>query len=414
MDRVILHVDCNKFYASVECAVHPEIAHLPLAVSGNPDSRHGIILTANQAAAKLGIKTAETIWQAKSKCPELLLVAPNFPLYAEYSRLFKSICAEYTDRVESFGLDECWLDITANIGKRGNGKLVADEIRNRVKAELGLTVSIGVSFNKVFAKLGSDYKKPDAVTVISRDNFKNIVWPLAAENLLYVGKATKKKLLSRGIFTIGDMAKAGPSAMHAIFGKVGLLLYEQASGNESHSVGFYDSKRDIKSISNSTTTPRDLVDFEDIKLTLTVLAESVSRRLREQNLRCKTVSVSLRDSSLRSFSRQTSLNLPTSLSSRLTDAAMSLALENLSEPFCIRSIGLAASDLCSDKKEIQFDLFNEVENNEKKENLEKIIDSLKSRYGNSCVKKACILKDINLTGFDPYDENNIVAFKTDL
>ena len=166
MERVILHVDCNKFYASVECAIRPEFKDIPLAVSGNPDSRQGIILTANQTAAQFGVKSADTIWQAKQKCPNLTLIPPNFPLYAEYSELFKSICAEYTDRVESFGIDECWLDLTANIGNRRDGLAVANEIRNRIKTELGLTVSVGVSFNKVFAKLGSDYKKPDAVTVI--------------------------------------------------------------------------------------------------------------------------------------------------------------------------------------------------------------------------------------------------------
>lgn len=396
MDRVILHVDCNKFYASVECAVRPEFANLPLAVSGNPDSRHGIILTANQAAAKFGVKSADTIWQAKRRCPELILIPPNFPLYTEYSNLFKSICAEYTDRVESFGLDECWLDLTANIGNRRDGLTVANEIRNRIKTELGLTVSVGVSFNKVFAKFGSDYKKPDAVTVISRENFKNIVWPLPVDNLLYVGNATKKKLLARGVFTIEDLVKMGPDTLCSIFGKVGLLLYNQASGNECEEVGFFDTKRQIKTISNSTTTVRDLVDFDDIKLTLTLLCETVSRRLREQNLRCKTVSVSLKDSSLRSFSRQICLNQPTCLSSCLTDVAMKLVADNLSPPFAIRSIGVAASDLSADDSEIQIDLFDEVANTEKQEHLEKIIDSLKDRYGKGCIKKAFILTKENV------------------
>ena len=411
MERVILHIDCNKFFASVECAKHPEYAALPLAVSGSRDARHGIILSANQVASSFGVKTAEPIWQAQIKCPELIFTSPNYPLYEEYSKLFKTICAEYSDQVEPFGIDECWIDISANIGKRRDGEAVANEIRERIKCELGITVSVGVSFNKVFAKLGSDYKKPDAVTVISRENFKNIVWPLPVDNLLYVGSSTKKKLIGRGVFTIKDLVNMGADSLNLLLGKQGIQLYEMACGNDADTVGFYDSKRQIKSISNSTTTSRDLTDLEDVKLILTLLSDSVSRRLREQHLYCKTVSIILKDSLLRSLNRQVTLNLPTFLSNNITNAAIQLVCENLSEPYSIRSIGITVSDFCSDKEVLQIDIFDEVKNNEKKENLEKTIDSLKSRYGVKCINKACVLKENSLMRLNG---DNSFSFKTDL
>ncbi len=411
LDKVILHVDCNKFFASVECAAHPELKDLPLAVSGSRDARHGIILAANQIASGFGVKTAEPIWQAQIKCPELVFVSPNYPLYEEYSRLFKGICAEYSDRIEPFGIDECWIDISNNIGKRRDGALVANEIKERIKKELGLTVSVGVSFNKVFAKLGSDYKKPDAVTIISRDNFKDIVWPLSVDNLLYVGGSTKKKLIGRGVFTIKDLINMGKPSLELLLGKQGATLYDIACGNSFEEVNFYEEKRQVKSISNSTTTTRDLTSLEDIKLILTLISESVAMRLREQNLRCKTVSINLKDSSLRSFSRQTSLKVPTSLSSVITNAAFKLATENLNEPYFIRSVGIAVSDLCSDSEIFQIDLFDEAINNEKQEHLEKTVDILKSRFGVKCIKKASILKDSSLSNLS---EDNITSFKTDL
>lgn len=411
LDKVILHVDCNKFFASVECATNPEYATLPVAVSGNPDSRHGIILAANQKASLYGIKTAEPIWQAKIKCPELILVPPHYSLYEEYSHLFRAICAEYSDQIEPFGIDECWIDISANIGNRRDGELVAYELKERIKAELGLTVSIGVSFNKVFAKLGSDYKKPDAVTIISRENFKKIVWPLSVDNLLYVGSSTKKKLLGRGVFTIKDLVNMGAESLELLLGKQGLLLYDIALGNGCDDVGFYDEKKQIKSISNSTTTSRDLADLEDVKLILTLLADSVSMRLREKNLYCKTISISIKDSSLRSLTRQQTLNSPTSLSSVLTNTAMQLVTENLTEPYSIRSIGIAACDLCSDTETLQMNLFDEVSINEKQEHLEKTVDSLKSRYGLKCIKKASVLMNKNLGNLK---EENIISFNSGL
>jgi DNA polymerase-4 len=218
MERMILHSDCNSFYASVECLHHPEIRNKPVAVGGDVEQRHGIILAKNQLAKRYNIKTGEALWQAKQKCPDLVIMPPNYHLYMRFSKMARQIYLDYTDQVEPFGLDECWLDVTGSAVK-GNGLSIAEEIRARIKYELGITVSIGVSFNKIFAKLGSDYKKPDAITVISRENYRQIAWPLPASDLLYVGRSTEKRLTSMGIHTIGDLAGTSNKLLRSLFGK---------------------------------------------------------------------------------------------------------------------------------------------------------------------------------------------------
>ena len=406
-DRVIFHLDCNKFFASVECLHRPEIREFPVAVGGSAERRHGIILTANQVAAKFGVKTAEPIWQAKTKCPDLIVVPPNYPLYVRFSGLVKAICAEYTDKVESFGLDESWLDVTDNVKDLKQGELLADKIRERVKEELGITVSVGVSWNKVFSKLGSDYKKPDAVTLFSRENYREKIFPLPCRDLLYVGPATEKKLLSRGIFTIGDIAEAGPDALCSFLGKNGYMLYAFAAGLEDSPVKDVLHQRGVKSVGNSVTAPRDLISYEDIKLTFSVLGETVARRLRDQGLRAKKVGISVRDSRLNTFTRQTCLDMPTSSADTLINNAMKLFCADMTEPFKVRSIGICAYELCSADLSVQFDMFGEVKRNERAEKLEKTVDILKYRFGNDCVKRGSMLSDIKLTDFDPYEDHKV-------
>lgn len=279
MERVILHSDCNSFYASVECLHRPEIRDKPVAVGGEPEHRHGMILTKNLIAKKYGVKTGEPLWKAKQKCPELIIINPDYKLYMRFSEMARKIYLDYTDRVEPFGIDECWLDVTGSTGLFGNGEKIAQEIRGRIKYELGITVSVGVSFNKVFAKLGSDYKKPDAVTVIAKENYKNIVWPLPVEDLLYVGPATKRKLNSYGINTIGKLANMPQNYLHSYFGKWGDMLHDFSNGIDYSPVAEYNHIREVKSIGNSTTTIRDLVNNEDVKMVLFVLAGSVGRRM---------------------------------------------------------------------------------------------------------------------------------------
>lgn len=407
MDRVILHIDCNKFFASVECLHRPEIREFPVAVGGSVEKRHGIVLTANQLASSRGVKTAMPLWQAINKCPNLVVVPPNYPLYVRFSNMARKIYCEYTDKVEPFGLDECWLDVTDNVGSAEEGRLLAEQIRQRIKDELGITVSIGVAWNKVFSKLGSDYKKPDAVTVFSRENYKKLIYPLPVRDLLYVGPATEKKLLARGIFTIGDIANASPEELCSFLGVNGYMLHSFASGNEDSEVKNCEHKRGVKSIGNSVTAPRDLVNFEDIKITFSVLCDTVARRLRDSGLKAKKVGISVRDSSLHTITRQLPLSYSTASEKVLLHAATELFESHVSEPFSIRSIGIFAFNLEDENATVQFDLFGEVKKNIRYERLEKTVDFLKERFGSDCLKKASQMTDLKLTDFDPYEEHTV-------
>lgn len=403
MERTILHVDCNKFYASVECLHRPEIRHLPVAVGGSEASRHGIILTKNEIASKYGLVVGEPLWKARQKCPDLVIVPPNFPLYVRFSKMARKIYEDYTDYIEPFGLDENWLDVT---GDARTGEEIAQEIRQRVKFELGITVSVGVSFNKVFAKLGSDYKKPDAVTVISRQNFREIVWPLPCQDLLFVGPATTRKLNAYGIYTIGDLALADLDFLHSIFGKNGDTLHAFANGLDVSPVQRMDMNRAVKSVGNSTTTPRDLVDDGDVKVVFTVLAESVARRMREQGLKGTTVSISVRDKNLHTFTRQVKLKAPTDVSTEILKEAMALFRRNYHWSAPLRSVGIAVTDFDFDGC-VQFDLEQTQEKREKQERLERTVDALKSRFGNYCIQRASLLGDTGLSRFNPHDDHTI-------
>lgn len=324
MDRVILHSDCNSFYASVECLHRPEIRNKPVAVGGDVEQRHGIILTKNQIAKRYGVSTGEALWQARKKCPDIVIVPPNYELYMRFSRLCHQIYLDYTNQVEPFGLDECWLDISAPGRTMGDGERIAHEIRERIKYELGITVSIGASFNKIFAKLGSDYKKPDAVTRIDRDNYRKIAWPLPAEDLLYVGRATMCKLNGIGTHTIGELANMPREYLHARFGKWGDVLHDFSNGFDLSPVEKYDSIRAVKSVGNSTTTIRDLQTDEDVNMVLLVLAESVGRRIREQGFKGRTLTISIRDNHLFTLTRQCKFSKFTNISSEIADRAFSL------------------------------------------------------------------------------------------
>lgn len=404
MEREILHVDCNKFYASVECYLHPELRDKPVAVGGSEKSRHGIILTKNEIASKYGLTVGEPLWKARQKCPDLIVVPPNFPLYIEFSNRVRKIFEDYTDLIEPFGIDEAWLDVTGNRYKTGYE--TAQEIRTRVKEEIGITVSIGLSFNKIFAKLGSDYKKPDAVTVITRDNYRDIVWKLPCSDLLMIGRATAKKLNAYGIYTIGDVAAADDRFMKNLLGKNGQTLQCFARGEDLSPVRHMELSRDIKSIGNSTTTPRDLKDDGEVKIIFTVLAESVARRMRQHNLKGITLSISVRDSGLDSFTRQCRMKAPTNVSNELIQNAMELFSANYNWSKPIRSLGLSVTDFEYDGA-LQYDLSGSVEKREKLERLETAVDRLRDRYGGYCVQKATALCDESLSHFCPFEEHTI-------
>ena len=406
--RSVLHIDMNACYASIECLYDPSIRNLPVAVGGDVEARHGIILAKNQIAKRFGVKTGEALWQAKQKCPELHIVPPHFDRYLRFSRMAREIYADYTDLVEPFGLDEVWCDVTGTQKLRECGmEALANEIRERVKFELGITVSVGASWNKIFAKLGSDYKKPDAVTVFTPENYRDKVWPLPAADLLGVGRATERKLALRGIRTIGDIAAAPPSMLRGFLGKWGLILHDFAAGYDSSPVARAGDEAVIKSIGNSTTTPRDLCCDEDAGIVYWMLCESVAERMRESGFLCRGVQVHIRDNELASFERQMKLESPTCLASTLHDAAMRLLRENWDWHKPLRSIGMRATDLLPASTPVQCSIFEDSERQEKRERLERSVDDLRRRFGHYCVGRAVCVSDPTLRNISPKDEHVI-------
>lgn len=397
----------NNFYASVECLYRPEIRDFPVAVAGDPLNRHGIILAKNMLAKKLGVKTGEAIWQAKLKAPNLVTVPPDFRKYLKFSRLARQILYEYTDQIEPFGIDENWIDVTGSKLLCGDGSEIADSIRQRIKEELGLTVSIGVSFNKIFAKLGSDMKKPDAVTVIPHDKFKDIIWCLPVSELLYVGKATQRKLTSRGIMTIGDLANYPVDLLVDMLGKWGEVLSLFANGKDTAPVRKLNEASAVKSIGNGTTCPRDLTCNQDVALVFTVLSESVAARLRDYGLKCTGVQVYLRDNDLHSLTRQKKLAKPTYLSTDILQAGMELLVQNYTWQKPLRSIGIRAIDLVTENSFMELSLFDDNDKLIQQENLAHTIDALRSRFGHDVVLKASCLLDTKLTGFNPKEDHTI-------
>ena len=404
-ERVILHSDLNNFYASVECLYHPEYRGKPLAVLGDPEARHGIVLAKNYEAKSHDVKTGDPMWMAKQKCPDIIFVPPHYDLYMKHSKLVREIYAEYTDKIEPYGLDECWLDVTGSSLLFGSGEDIANEIRSRVKSELGVSVSVGVSFNKIFAKLGSDMKKPDATTVIESERFKEIVWSLPVKELLYVGRATHNKLRRKGIFTIGNLADADPENLRFWLGKMGIVLWQFANGFDTSPVSNIGAKSMIKTVGNSTTAPRDLISDEDIKITLMVLSESVSARLREYGFICRTVQTGIRDNELNWIERQGKLGIPNRTAKSIFELAFSLFKKHTNgKP--IRSLSVRACDL-EPVDFIQLSLLPDVAKLQKQEELELAMDNLRNRFGHFSVQKGLMLTDKELSGLDPKNDHII-------
>ena len=328
MNRTILHSDCNCFYASVELLHHPELRGKPVAVGGDPEARHGIALTADYTAKRYGVKTGMALWQAKQVCPDITFLPPRMDLYLRFSRMAQEIYADYTDKREPYGIDESWLDVTDSATLKGDGFHIAQEISSRMKKELGITVSVGVSFNKIFAKLGSDYKKPDAITTMYEDEFQRKAWCLPVSDLLYVGNATNKKLYSMGIRTIGDLAESDETLLVRKLGKMGSILWAFANGYDESPVKLENTSAPVKSVGNSTTTPKDMETDEDVKIVLYILAESVAVRLRENGFRCRTVEISVRDKELFHFSKQVKLQNASNITKEIAEAGYRLYKDN--------------------------------------------------------------------------------------
>lgn len=407
MERIILHSDLNNFYASAEISKDPSLKGLPVAVAGDVEARHGIVLAKSYEAKRCGVTTGEPLWQAKMKCPDIIFLPPDFELYARLSAEVRRIYYSYTDRVEPFGLDECWLDVTGSTrlfcpaGLEGAeaGEYIAHLIRERVKRELGVTVSVGVSFNKTFAKLASDIKKPDAVTVISRENYKSIAWSLPAADLLYVGRKTEKKLALYGIDTIGKLACADEYLLKLLLGKNGVSLKKAASGLDSAPVLTKEETPRVKTLGNGTTTYRDIYSDEEIKIVLYSLCESVASRLREQKLVCRGVCVGIRDSELYSYERQAPLRSPERTSSALFEKAFELVKRHRPIGHGIRSLSVRAIGLTDDTRE-QISLFPEFDLPSEREGLEQTIDSLREKFGPAVLKRGIMLADAALASSD--------------
>ena len=361
MSRHILHVDQNCFYASVEMQRHPELRDKPLAVCGSQEERHGIVLAANYAAKPFGVRTGMAVWQAKQCCPQLVTLPPDMGEYIRFSRMAREIYEDYTDQIEPFGLDENWLDVTGSVGTFGSPMTIAREISDRMKFELGITCSIGVSDNKITAKLGSDYKKPDAITRIERDNYRQVVYPLPVEDLLYVGPATSKKLRGLGIGTIG----------------------------------------------NSATTPRDMTCESDVELMLLLLAESVASRMRELASRCTVVEVYVRDVELNSFCRQRKLEAPTCSSDEIARTACDLFRQNYRWVRPLRSIGVRGAGLVEATAGTQLSLYPEDRRRDKWERIDGAVDRLRQRYGYRSIQRARLLADPLLGAINPRDDHTV-------
>ena len=383
--RVILHCDCNGFFASVEALDNPELKNIPMAVGGDEESRKGIILAKNEAAKKYGIVTAETIWSARKKCPHLVIVPPRHERYMEVSRKVNEIYKEYTEFVEPFGIDESWLDVTSVKELFGDGKKIADELRGRIAREIGITISVGVSFTKSFAKLGSDYKKPDATTVIMPEDVERIVYPQPLGNLLFAGAKSCNEFSKYGINTIGELAKADKAFIEKHFGKNGLLLYNYAIGNDEDRVRSIYEEEELKSIGNSYTFAHDLQTEEEIRHALMWLCDVVSSRMRKAGVKCTVVSATVRDGNFRTVSRQMTLSAPTNHARDLLEFGMTLVKKcGISQG--VRLLGISGTNFVQDGEE-QITLFG-IENNRKSEKLDAAIDSVRARFGQKAVKFA--------------------------
>lgn len=404
--RTILHSDLNNFYASVEVLKHPEYVDKPLAVCGSVEDRHGIVLAKNQIAKGFDIKTGEVLWQAKQKCKDLVCVLADHTSYEIMSKKVRRIYERFTDNIEPFGIDECWLDVTDCTKIFGTGEQIAHKIRQTVKEELGLTVSIGVSFNKVFAKLGSDMKKPDAVTVIDVNNFKQKVWPLSAKDLLFVGKSTYAKLNSIGVHTIGDIARLDPKVLSSLLGVWGNTLYSYANGLDNSPVE--KNASDVKSIGNSLTSYKDLNTFEEVKTLLLLLSESVCSRLRESGLgKAMTVKVTVTDNELQTYGKQAKLLHPTNSSIEIANVAYELFEKVYKWHNPVRAAGVSVCDFTHSLEQMYFDV--DKDKHDKQERLDMAIDDIRKKYGNSSMQRARILQDKKFASMDikgdPFGKN---------
>ena len=384
-DRIILHADCNSYFASVESIDHPEYKLVPMAVCGDPESRHGIILAKNELAKAYHIQTAETIYSAKKKCPDLLLVPAHHEKYAVICERINTIYESYTDLVERFSIDESFLDVTGSRHLFGSGHEIADQLRQRIREEIGVTISVGVSFNKTFAKMGSDYKKPDATTVISRENYRDILWPLPIEELLFVGRSGAAAMRDHGILTIGDLAQADPKSLSFFLGKTGLQLRKSACGEDLSPVMPTGYEELPKSISHNVTFDHDLIDPTEVMAGLTLISDQVATRLRRKKLYASVVQIQVKDVNLKVINRQKSLEEYTCNTRLIRDTAMELLQENWPAGKPIRMLSVGVTGLSMDGTQ-QLNMFSDTVKMEKARKLDDAVDNIRSKFGKEAVR----------------------------
>lgn len=385
--RDILHCDMNNFYASVECVLNPALRDYPIAVGGSEDDRHGIILAKNYIAKSFGVATGETTWQARAKCRDLIIVPPHYDAYMKYSRLAREIYARYTDMIEPFGPDECWLDVTASEMLFGTPEHIADEIRGAVKSELGLTISIGVSFNKIFAKLGSDMKKPDAITVLTPENFRQKAWPLPVGDLFGVGRATQKTLNSYGIYTIGDLANYPEISLKYRLGINGVRLKAYANGMDESAVGFSGIREPVKSVSHGTTFTQNLCTADDVRSGIFYLSESISHRLYSIGRYAGVVSLWVKSPQLQVVQSQSRQHTPIRRAADI--ASQACRLYDANTPFdSVRALTVGVSMLTDENAPMEITLFNDTAKTEKLDKLDRAVDSIRCRFGTDKIKTA--------------------------
>lgn len=407
MSRVVLHADLNNFYASVASLTRPELRECPLAVCGDPTLRHGIVLAKNMPAKRKGVITGQAIWQARQVCPNLQTVSPDFEEVLRYSGWVRRIFARYTNRVQPFGVDEAWLDVSGPGVEIDDGFRMANHLRHAVREETGLTLSVGVGENRIFAKLGSDLKKPDGVSVVCAQNRRTVLDPLPVGELLFIGRATAQKLQAIGIFTVGQLAAVEPAALRAVFGKTGLMLSGFARGDDAASVIAEDAQPKMKSVGNSITAAHDIVTRHDARITLYGLCESVASRMRKHRVVGRVVQISIRNSTLDWYQRQQKLAFTTDCSFDLFETAYALLLQNWTEGTPLRSLGVSVSQLSPAGILMQLSFLPEDAARQKRQMLEQTVDDIRERYGHFAIQRAIMLYDRALGKINPEDEHVI-------
>lgn len=396
MERAILHSDLNCFYASVEMMLDPSLKGKAVAVCGSTEDRHGIVLAKSELAKKAGVKTGMVNWEARQCCRDLITVPPQYDQYLKYSKLTQAIYQRYTDLIEPFGMDECWLDVSGSRHLFGDSMCIAEQIRKTVREELGLTVSIGVSFNKIFAKLGSDMKKPDAITEISESSYKEKVWPLDCSEMIYCGPATTKKLSSYGIHTIGDVAQADPLFLKRLLGVNGLALWSYANGQDQSRVMHRDFVSPVKSIGHSITCVSDLETKEEVWKVILQLCQDIGHRLRVHELMARTVQVQIRGNDLFGSQFQCKLPFPTQLPSEIASTAFRAFEDKYRWNNNVRAVCVRAIELVPKSQPQQLTLFFDHEKRAAREKVEDAIEEIRGRFGKKAITYAILMGDLKM------------------